>query len=175
MIIMMSAPCTQEVGRSTRNLSNPRMDRFTSPGGCTCAINGRMHAVCDEHGSHLFKSDGLPTHRPCIHEVMSTRRQKISGQNSEAINIWRHVVLLQSHGVGSVHMACLALFDPSCQTDDANLILRIANGPDRNYPRWWQRVEMHAPHVYISVQLLASLLYFIIASVSALMVSAVQI
>ena len=40
---------------------------------------------------------------------------------------------------------------------------------------WWQRMEMHARHVHISVQLLASLLHFIIASVSALMVSAVQI
>jgi len=27
------------------------MDQFTSPGGCTCAITGRMHAVCDEHSS----------------------------------------------------------------------------------------------------------------------------
>ena len=34
---------------------------------------------------------------------------------------------------------------------------------------------MHAQHVHISFQLLASLLHFIIASVSALMVSAVQI
>ena len=34
-----------------------------------------------------------------------------------------------------VYTACLVLLDPSCQTDDANLILRIANGPDRNYPR----------------------------------------
>jgi len=86
-----------------------------------------------------------------------------------------HVVFLHAHGVGSVHTACLVLLDPSCQTDDANLILRIANGPDRNYPRWWQRMEMHARYVHISVQLLASLLHFIIASVSALMVSAVQI
>ena len=45
------------------------------------------------------------------------------------------VVFLHAHGVGSVHMACVVLSDPSCQTDDANLILRIANGPDRNYPR----------------------------------------
>ena len=58
-----------------------------APGGCTCAITGRMHAVCDEHGTHSFKSDGLPAHRPWMHEVMSTRRQKISGQNSETINI----------------------------------------------------------------------------------------
>ena len=36
-------------------------------------------------------------------------------------------------------------------------------------------MEMHARHVHISVQLLASLLHFIIASVSALLVSAVQI
>jgi len=175
MIIMMSAPCTQEVGRSARNLGNPRMDRFTSPGGCTCAITGRMHAVCDEHGSHSFKTDGLPAHRPWMHEVMSTRRQKISGQNSEATNIWMHVVFFHAHGVGSVHAVCLVLLDPSCQTDDANLILRIANGPNRNYPRWWQRMEMHTQHVYISVQLLASFLHFTIDSVSALMVSAVQI
>ena len=87
MIIMMSAPCTQEVGRSVNSQVNPRMDPFTSPGGCTCTITGRMHAVCDEHGSHSFKSDGLPAHRPWTHEVMSTRRQKISGQNSEVINI----------------------------------------------------------------------------------------
>jgi len=33
MIIMMSAPCTQEVGTSARSLGNPRMDRLTSPGG----------------------------------------------------------------------------------------------------------------------------------------------
>jgi len=46
-----------------------------------------------------------------------------------------HVVFLHAHGVGSVHAACLVLLDPSCQTDDANLILRIANGPDRNHPR----------------------------------------
>ena len=36
-------------------------------------------------------------------------------------------------------------------------------------------LEMHAQHVHISVQLLASVLHFIIASVSALKVSAVQI
>jgi len=42
-------------------------------------------------------------------------------------------------------------------------------------PRWLQRMEIHAQHVHISVQLLASLLHFIIASVSALTVSAVQI
>ena len=36
-------------------------------------------------------------------------------------------------------------------------------------------MEMHAQHVLISVQLLASLLHFIIVSVFALMVSAVQI
>jgi len=67
-----------------------------------------------------------------MHEVMSMRRQKISGQNSQAINILMHVVFLHAHGVGSVHTAYLVLLDPSCQTDDANLILRIANGPDRN-------------------------------------------
>jgi len=81
------------------------MDRFTSPVWCTCAITGRMHTVCDEHGSHSFKSDGLPVHRPCMHEVMSTRRQKISGQKSEAINIWMQVVILHAHGVGKVHTA----------------------------------------------------------------------
>ena len=70
-----------------------------------------------------------------MYEVMSTRRQKIRGQNSEAINIIMHVVFLHAHGGGSVHTACLVLLDPACQTDDANLILRIANGPDRNYPR----------------------------------------
>ena len=101
---------------------------------------------------------------------MSTRRQKISGQNSETNNIWIHVVFFHAHGVDSVHTACLALWDHSCQT-----ILRIANGPDRNYPRWWQRMEMHTRHVHISVQLLVSFLHFIIASVSALMVSTVQI
>jgi len=36
-------------------------------------------------------------------------------------------------------------------------------------------MEMHTEHVHISVQLLVSLLHFIIASVSALIVSAVQI
>ena len=70
-----------------------------------------------------------------MHEVMSTRRQKISGQTSEAINIRMHVEFLHAHCVGIVHTACLALLDHSCQTDDTNLILRIANGPDRNYPR----------------------------------------
>ena len=29
----------------------------------------------------------------------------------------------------------LVLLDYSCQTNDAYLILRITNGPDRNYPR----------------------------------------
>jgi len=79
-----------------------------------------------------------------------------------------HVVFLHAHRVGTVHTACLALSDHSCQTNDANLILRIENGPDRNHPRWWQRMEMHAQHVHISVQLLASLLHFIIANVCAL-------
>ena len=37
---------------------------------------------------------------------------------------------MHAHGVGSVHTACLALLDHSYQTDDTNLILRIANGPD---------------------------------------------
>ena len=73
------------------------------------------------------------------------------------------------------HLNARGILNHSCQTDDANLILRIANGPDRNYPRCWQRMEIHARHVHISVQLLASLLHFIIASVSTLMVSAVQI
>jgi len=73
-------------------------------------------------------------------------------------------------------LICSARRDGShCYTNDADLILRIANEPDRNYPRWWQRMEMHARHVHISVQLLASLLHFIIASVSAITVSAVQI
>ena len=49
----------------------------------------------------------------------------------------------------------------------------IANGPGRNYPG--QRMEMHTRHVHVSVQLLASFLHFIIVSVSALTVSAVQI
>jgi len=74
MIIMMSAPCTQEVGRSARSWVNPRMVQCTSLGGCTCAIAGGMHAVCDEHGSHLFKSDGLPAHRPWIHHWKWCRR-----------------------------------------------------------------------------------------------------
>ena len=52
-----------------------------------------------------------------------------------------HVVFWHAHRVGTVHTACLALSDHSCQTDDTNLILRIENGPDRNYPRWWQ--SMH--------------------------------
>ena len=86
-----------------------------------------------------------------------------------------NVVFLHAHGVGSVHTAYLVLLDPSCQTDDTNVILWIANGPDRNYPRCWQRMEIHARHVHISVQLLASLFHFIITSVSVLMVSAVQI
>ena len=43
--------------------------------------------------------------------------------------------ILHAHRVGTVHTACLALSDHSCQTDDTNLILRIENGPDRNYPR----------------------------------------
>jgi len=42
---------------------------------------------------------------------------------------------LHAHGVCTVHMVCLALSDLSCQTNDSNLILRIANRPDRNYPR----------------------------------------
>jgi len=54
--------------------------------------------------------------------------------DSEEI-IQMHVVFLHAHGVGSMHTACLVFLDPSCQTDDANLILRIANGPDRNYSR----------------------------------------
>jgi len=66
-------------------------------------------------------------------------------------------------------------FTDSCQTDNANLILRIENGSDRNYPRWWQRMEMHAWHVHISVQIVSSLLHFINVSVSAHAVSAVQI
>ena len=151
------------------------MDRFASPGGYTCASTGRIHAVCDEHGSHSFKSDGLPAHRPWMYEVMSTRRQKISGKNSETINIWIHVEFFHAHGVGSVHTAFLVLLDPSCQTDDTNLILRIATGSDRSYPSSWQRMTMYARHVYISVQLLVSWLHFIIVSVSVLTVSAVQI
>ena len=70
-----------------------------------------------------------------MHEVMSTRRQKICGKNSETINIRIHVVFLHAHGVGSVHTACLVLVDPSCQTDDTNLILRIVNGSNSIYPR----------------------------------------
>jgi len=42
MIIMMPAPCTQEVWRSARSLGNPRMDRFNarvqSPGVCTQSV-----------------------------------------------------------------------------------------------------------------------------------------
>jgi len=53
-----------------------------------------------------------------------------------------HVVFWHAHRVGTVHTAWLALSDHSCQTDDVNLILRIENRPDRNYPRWWQRMEM---------------------------------
>ena len=40
----------QEVGRSVRSSSNPRVDWWESPWGCTCAITRRMHKVCDEHG-----------------------------------------------------------------------------------------------------------------------------
>jgi len=145
----MSAPCTQEVGRIVRRLGNAPMDRFTTPAWCTWAITGRMYAVCDEYGCHSFKSDVTSA------QTMDARsdvdeEKKISGQNSETINIWMHVVFLHAHGVGSVYTACLVLLDPSCQTDDANLILRITNGPERNYPRWWQRMEIHAQHVHIS-------------------------
>ena len=154
------------------------MDGFTSPGGCKCTITARMYAVCDEHGNHLFKSDGLSAHRPWMHEVMSTRRQKISGQNSEAINIWMHVVLLHTHGVSTVHT-----------TDGVPCPLGSFLSD------WWRqpdfedrkRARQKLPSLmaengntcttcaYISVQLLASSLHFIIASVSALTVSAVQI
>jgi len=75
-----------------------------------------------------------------------------AGGHQGTVRLEMHVVFLHAHGVGSVHTACLVLLDPSCQIDDVN-----------------------ARHVHISVQLLASLLHFIIASVSALMVSAVQI
>ena len=97
-----------------------------------------------------------------------------SGQNSEAINIRMHVVFLHAHGVGTVHTACLTLLDHSSQTDDANLISRIANGPDRNYPRWWQRMEMHAWHVHISVELLVSVLHFIVWTKGGLYIQCVS-
>jgi len=52
------------------------MVRCTSPGGCTCAITGRMHAVCDEHSSHSFKSDGSPEKRPWMQEVISDKEKE---------------------------------------------------------------------------------------------------
>jgi len=38
------------------------------------------------------------------------------------------------------------------------LALRLEKRPDRDYLRWWQRMEMHTRHMHIMVQLLASLL-----------------
>jgi len=35
-----------------------------------------MHAVCDEHGSHSFKSDGWPARRPRVQEVISNEEKK---------------------------------------------------------------------------------------------------
>ena len=68
--------------------------------------------------------------RSDVDEETENQRAELGGH--QHLN---HVVILHAHGVASVHTACLVLLDPSCQTDDANLILRIANGPDRNYPR----------------------------------------
>jgi len=73
------------------------------------------------------------------------------------------------------HTVCLALSDHSCQTDDTNLILRITNRPDRITladGREWKCMHDMCKSQSNS-WLLCS--HFIIASVSALMVSAVQI
>jgi len=35
-----------------------------------------MHAVCDEHGSHSFKSDGWPARRPRVQEVISDQEKE---------------------------------------------------------------------------------------------------
>jgi len=161
----MSAPCTQEVGRSARSLGNPRMDQFTSPGGCTCAITGRIHAVCDEHNSHSFKSDGLPAHRPWMHEVMSTRRQKISGQNSES-STFECTWYSSTHTVSAVSTRrALSFWILPVRPMTPTWFWGWQTGPTQTTLADG-RMEMHARHVHISVQLLASLLNFIIASFS---------
>ena len=166
MIIMMSAPCTQEVGRSTRNLDNLQMDRFTSPVECTCVITGRMNAVCDEHGNHSCAQ--TMDVRSDVDEETENQRAELGGhQHLNARGILARTRCRQCpHGVPCP-------FGSFLSDRWRHLILRIANGPDRNYSRWWQRMEIHARHVHISVQLLVSLLHLIIASVSALMVTGI--
>jgi len=167
----MSAPCTQEVARSAHSLGNPRTDRLhhlgdvrvQSLGVCTQSVmstvvirSNLMGCQRTDHGCTKWcrrgdRKSACRTRRPSTFECTwySCTHTVSAVCSRRALSFW----IIPVRPMTSTWFW----------------------GSQTGYPRWWQRMEMHARHVHISVQLLASLLHFIIASVSTLMVSTVQI
>jgi len=92
-----------------------------------------------------------------------TRRKNISGQKLGAINLWMHGAFLHANCVSTVHTHVLGLSNSRRQRQAPRRFWGFKSGADRNYSCWWQRMETHAWHVHISVELLASLLHFIMS------------
>ena len=113
-----------------------------------------MPAVCDEHGSHSFKSDGLPAHRPWMHEVMLTKRQKISGRTRRP-SISECTWYSCTHMVSAVSTRrVLSFWIIPVRPMTTTWFWGSQTGPTETTladGREWK-------HVHISVQLLASLL-----------------
>ena len=92
-----------------------------------------------------------------------TRRKNISGQNLGAINLWMHGAFLHANCVSTVHTHVLGLSNSRRQRQAPRRFWGFKSGADRNYSCCWQRMDTHAWRVHISVQLLASLLHFIMS------------
>jgi len=86
-----------------------------------------------------------------------------------------YVVFLHAHGVGSVHTACLALLDHSCQTNDTNPDFEDRQQPRQKLPSLMaENGNTCTTCAYLS-RTHGFFAPFYFASVSALMVSAVQL
>jgi len=87
-----------------------------------CAITGCMHAVCDEHSSHLFNSDGWPAQRQRVQEVISDQENEY--QQAE-LRGHQHVnargILARTPCLHSPHSVLVL----SNEADDAKVGLRL--------------------------------------------------
>jgi len=157
----------QEVERSTRSSGTPQVDWCASPAGYTCAITSRMHAVCDERGSYLFKSVGSLAGRP----------RPWQGRSRQAAR-WTLGITWEPLTCACMGCSCTQTVW-ALSTQRAHTLSNSCRAPmtlmrfwgsrsrtDRNYAQWWQRMEMYVLHMHGCVQLLASLFYFIMACVS---------
>ena len=115
---MLAAKTTRE-WFDTHNLE---VARVQSPGVCTQSVMSTV-VIC----SNLMG---------CSVETMDAGRQgerKSTGRTRRP-STFKCMGYSCTHTMSALSTQRALPFSDSCQTNDTNLILRIENGPDRNYP-----------------------------------------